>query len=107
MSDDTRHFCDWLHTGWGDRVAVHWPADPGTAEHIDCDGHLRGFRKGDVILIRFHSGKVGQLPVEEIEYERDPNDMFFAKLGWGDYAPWGVEECEAKDWTRQGRPRLG
>lgn len=92
-----RTICDWLHKGWGNRVDVHWPADPEKAEFIECDGHLRGIKAGDEVYIRFESGKIGVLPVEEIRYESDPSDMFFAKLGWKDYADVTVTECEELD----------
>lgn len=89
--------CDWLHSGWGDRVAVHWPADPSTADFMECDGHLRGVCVGDEIRMRFESGRIGIFTVNEIRYGRDPSDMFFAKLAWKDYADVTVAECEERN----------
>ncbi len=92
-----RVICDWLHNGWGNRVAVDWPADPATAEFIECDGHLRGVQVGDEISMRFESGRIAILTVDEIRYVSDPSDMFSAKLSWKDYADVTVTECEEMD----------
>lgn len=42
--------------------------------------------KGDVIQVKMESGKIGSATVEEIEYFRDPPDMFKATLQFTEYA---------------------
>lgn len=92
-----RTVCDWLHTGWGNRVTVHWPETPSADGMVKCDGHLRGLRLGDHVLIRFASMKIGRLVIRDIRYATNPTDLFFADLEWMDYAQETREECEALD----------
>lgn len=71
------------HQGWGNRIG--WSKYP-----TDINGHLsRKPVAGDFIICQMKTGRNGVFKVTEVEYMRDPPDMFFATV-----EPLGYEdEC--------------
>jgi hypothetical protein len=67
--------------GWGhDRVLR--PV-PGTNGHqANCTGWGYGMEAGDVIMFTNDEGGVARYRIEQIEYYRDPRDMWRARLQW-------------------------
>lgn len=65
----------WEHAGWGDSIMFYdW-------EKRRLVGHLGKRPKiGDEIRSKMESGKIGRFLVSEVEYCRDPNDMFFCTV---------------------------
>lgn len=65
----------WEHNGWGNNVYF------SDFKNRKITGHLSPRPKvGDEIRSKMSSGKIGRFLVKEIEYCRDPNDMFFCDV---------------------------
>lgn len=65
----------WQHTGWGN--SIFWL----NYERRQIYGHLMDKpQPGDLINSRMDSGKVAQFLVVDVEYMRDPPDMFFCTV---------------------------
>ena len=75
MTDDTRTH-DYRDQRWGHAVRARLVDDDGRT--IDIDGHGTGIRAGDYLLLQNGSGET-RYQVSQIEYERDPLDMFFGR----------------------------
>lgn len=59
------------HTGWGNTIAFYnW-------ETRRIFGWKRGLKVGDKLISKMQSGKTAEFEIIEIEYKRDPSDMFF------------------------------
>jgi hypothetical protein len=56
-------------------------------------------RVGDILASKMGSGKVGEWVFTEVDYERDPNDMFF---GWVRFI--GYEGAESNSNPAQETP---
>lgn len=82
-----KFYCDWLHSGWGNRIDIDWETrkDIETGMDVRANGHYRGVKEGDCILSRMQSGKIMKFIVMKIEYMSDPRDMFFADLHAWEY----------------------
>lgn len=65
----------WKHTGWGNSISfTDW-------EKRRLVGHLPNRPKiGDEIRSKMESGEIGRFLVSEVEYCRDPKDMFFCTV---------------------------
>ena len=74
MNEPMTH--DYRKQGWGHAVRARLATEDGRV--IDIDGHGRGIRPGDYLLMRAGSGET-RYQVDEIEYQRDPPDMFFGR----------------------------
>lgn len=78
--------------GWGnhvsfmDRAEVLGLPDGTTSKRWRVYGHKR--RRpvvGDVLLAQMESGRRGRFTFTDVEYQRDPEDMFFAWVEWDGY----------------------
>jgi hypothetical protein len=74
---------DFTQGGWGHHFSV-WETlppdtDPTIAPGTRYYGHAVGLKKDDIVLLAMQSGKVARWRINEIEYKRDPHDMFFAR----------------------------
>ena len=69
------------HRSWGhDRV---FRPVPGTNGHqADCTGWGKGIEAGDVMMFSNDHGGIARYRVEQIDYCRDPKDMWRARLSW-------------------------
>lgn len=65
----------WEHNSWGNSVYF------SDFKNRKITGHLSPRPKvGDEIRSKMSNGKIGRFLVKEIEYCRDPNDMFFCNV---------------------------
>lgn len=64
---------DFTTSNWGWAIAKVY-------EDNTAIGHGLGLSSGDTILLKMSSGRVGLWRVQEIDYYRDPRDMFKAKI---------------------------
>jgi hypothetical protein len=70
------------HVDWISKV----PEQRSDGRYMRCWGHHSPRpRIGDILASRMQSGKVGRWVFTEVDYESDPNDMFFAWVRFVDY----------------------
>ena len=68
------YYLEWNHNNWGDRLEGDWDGDK-----VRFSGHLwRRPNKGDRVIFKMKSGKLGEVKITNVEYCQDPKDMFFA-----------------------------
>jgi hypothetical protein len=72
--------------GWGNSYKVMTITNGGI--NIKLAGWRRGIESGDFLILA-NKGDTTRYKVTEIEYQRDPTDMFFAKA---EFSPRDSEE---------------
>lgn len=72
----------WEHRGWGN--SIRWM----NVEKGQISGHLSYPHepyKGDILLAKMQSGKIGKFIFREIEWCGNPSDMFFSTVEFAGY----------------------
>lgn len=64
------------HWGW----ALHMINTTDNGKTYTLCGHGIGIEKGDFILMKMESGKIGKFKIMEIKYFSDPYDMWSGKI---------------------------
>jgi hypothetical protein len=80
------------HKYWGDCVYFLRWEDRAIAGHF-----LPQIRIGDFLISAMDSGKLAKFEIIEIEYARDPRDMFFGKVKDVCYVDENFQEIKTND----------
>lgn len=75
------------HLGWGwNIIKINWKVISQKADgfytpgdKFELQGAGKGLEQGDLMLIEFKAG-VCCFEIDEVEYKRDPPDLWYAKL---------------------------
>ena len=73
---------DFVDKSWGHNVSISRIIDGG--KKMKVFGWCRGIKEGDILYLRNYDDGVwfSAYEVVEIDYYRNPSDMFSAKLKW-------------------------
>lgn len=78
INPNPRVYKMWEHKRWGDRIQINRINENGSFSIV---GWLSsGISNGDKLLYDVKSGKVAVGYIVNVEYCRDPQDMFFADV---------------------------